>query len=231
VIADAARNFHRDAESDGYQTGWRNSIATNYRVRCVGLSAAYAQDSRKNEIGLLLGATVTPALDVAGLGGSRLEIGSGTTFQLTYARRLVTVSHLALYFEVPALAIPLQDITASIGAVPRNYDSFFVTPGLRMKLAPTAGVSPWFSAGGGYALFDESANRIDGMHNTTRGTSGGALQFGGGVDVRTPIRVLFPISLRAEVRDLYSAKPNYNVDTGGGFQHNVVFSGGLVLHF
>ena len=100
-----------------------------------------------------------------------------------------------------------------------------------MKLAPSQRVSPWLSAGGGYALFDESANRMDGTHNTTRGTSGGALQFGGGVDIRTPIKVLFPIGLRAEVRDLYTAKPNYNISTGGGFQHNVVLSGGVVLHF
>ena len=119
---------------------------------------------------------------------------------------------MALYFEVPALATPLQDITASIGAVPRNYDSFFVTPGLRVKLAPTAGVSPRFSAGGGYALFDES-------------------QFGGGVDFRTPIKSLFPIGLRAEVRDLYTTKPDYNVNTGGGFQHNIALSGGILLHF
>ena len=202
-------------------------------IACVvlNLSAAYAQDSRKNEIGLLLGATVTPTLNVAGTGGSRLEIGTGTTFQLTYARRLVTTPHLALYLEVPALAIPLQDITASIGAVPRNYDSFFVTPGLRVKLAPTVWISPWFSAGGGYALFDESANRMDGTHNTTRGTNGGAIQFGGGVDVRTPIKLLFPVALRAEVRDLYTAKPDYNISTGGGFQHNVALSGGIVLHF
>jgi len=131
---------------------------------------------------LFLGATVTPALDVAGPGGGGLEIGAGNTFQLTYARRLATTPRLALYFEVPALAIPLQDITASIGAVPRNYDYFFVTPGLRVKLAPAAGISLWFSAGGGYALFDESANRMDGAHNITRGTSGGAVQFGGGVE-------------------------------------------------
>ena len=192
---------------------------------------AHAQADRKNEIGLLLGGTVTPALEVAGPGGGSLEIGSGITFQLTYARQLTTRRFAALYFEVPALAIPLQDIKASNGIIPSNYDSFFVTPALRVKLVPSAGLSPWFSAGGGYALFDESANRINGTHNTTRGTNGGALQFGGGVDVRTPIRVFFPIGLRAEVRDLYSAKPNYNVDTGGGFQHNVVFSGGLVLHF
>ncbi len=202
-------------------------------LACVVLALfpAYAQAHRKNEIGLLLGAPVTPGLEVAGSSSSSLKIGSGITFQLTYARQLTTTRSVALYFEVPALAIPLQDITASNGAVPANYDSFFVTPALRVKLAPSARVSPWFSAGGGYALFDESASRIEGTHNITRGTSGSAVQFGGGVDIRTPIKVLFPIGLRAEVRDLYTAKPNYNVSTGGGFQHNVVFSGGLVLHF
>lgn len=202
-------------------------------ITCIvlALSPAYGQDNRKNEIGLLLGGTFTPSLDLAGPGANRLEIGSGTTFQLTYERQLTTTGSTALYLEVPALAIPLQDITSSNGVVPRNYASFFVTPGLRVKFATSRLVSPWFSAGGGYALFDESANRMDGTHNTGRGTSGGALQFGGGADFRTPIRVLLPVGLRAEVRDLYTAKPNYNVSTGSGFQHNVVLSGGIVLHF
>ena len=71
---------------------------------------------------------------------------------------------------------------------------------------------------GAEATLDEGANRIDGTHNTRRGTSGSAVQFSRGVDIRTPIKVLFPIGLRAEVRDLYTAKPNYNVSTGGGFK-------------
>lgn len=195
-----------------------------------GPSSVFAQDERNNEIGLLLGSTSTPALnDVSN--SSKLEIGSGITFQLTYARRLIASTSLDLYFEVPAVAIPLQDIAASNGVLPANYDSFFVTPALRVKLAPHATVSPWFSAGGGYALFDESAKRLDGAHNTSRGTSGGAVQFGGGIDIRTRIKVLFPIGFRLEARDFYTQKPNYNVDTGGGFQHNVALSGGLVLHF
>jgi hypothetical protein len=197
----------------------------------VTLVSAYARADRKNEIGLILGATVTPDLADIAPGGGPLQIGSGITFQLTYARRLIRSRLADLYFEVPAVAIPLQDVIASNGAAPINYDSFFVTPALRVKLAPSARLSPWFSAGGGYALFEESESRTNGTHNTTRGTSGGALQFGGGIDVRTPIKVLFPIGLRAEVRDFYTAKPNYNLNTGGGFQHNVVFSGGLVLHF
>lgn len=190
---------------------------------------AYTQDS-KNEIGLLLGGTVTPALGTAAQ-NSRVEIGSGFTFQATYARRLVDARAAGLYFEIPLLATPLQDVTSSNGLSPANYASLFITPGVRLKLAPEAAFSPWFSVGGGYARFDESALRLDGSPNTSRGTNRGAIQFGGGVDLRTPVRILFPVGLRVEVRDLYSDKPNYNGVVDSGFQHNLVFSGGLVVHF
>jgi len=39
-----------------------------------------------------------------------------------------------------------------------------------------------------------------------------------------------PISLRGEARDFYSDTPNY-ATTGSDRQHNLVFSGGFVLHF
>ena len=191
---------------------------------------AEGQQSSKNEIGLLLGATVTPAVQTEAPVPGKLSIGSGITFQLNYARRLVTRERWALYLEVPAVAVPLQEIGASAGVIPRNYDSFFVTPAARLKFAPGSKIEPWVSAGGGYALFDESAERMDGSHNITRGTSGGAAQFGGGVDLALPFRVLLPLGLRAEVRDFYTAKPHYNA-VSSGFQHNLVFSGGIVLHF
>ena len=191
----------------------------------------HAQDNRKNELGLLLGATVTPELQTVAPAQGSLQIGSGITLQMAYARQLRSSRSFSFYFEVPALAVPLQKIMASNGTVPRNYDSFFVTPGVRVKLIPSGRMSPWFSTGGGYALFDESAGRIDGSHNATRGTSGGAVQFGGGVDLRSPLKVLFPIGFRLELRDLYTSKPTYNLSTGGAFQHNVVFSAGLVVHF
>ena len=199
-------------------------------VFLLAIPVIAAQTESKNELGLMLGGTVTPNLAIAGSGSGSLNIGTGTTLQLNYARRLMKARSLGLYFEIPALAIPQQTIGTSVGAAPKNYDSFFVTPSLRAMLRPAAAFSPWFSAGGGYALFDESARRTDGTPNI-HGTSGGAVQFGGGVDIRTPIRVLFPIGVRLEVRDLYTSKPNYHVDTGGGFQHNLVFSGGLVLRF
>jgi hypothetical protein len=212
---------------------WRQTLLRRIALALALLvpTIAYSQDERKNELGLLLGATVTPAIQTGGPASGNLAIGTGITFQVTYARQLSRSRTSSLYFEVPALAVPLQNITASVGAVPRNYDSFFVTPALRLKIFPRRRLSPWFSAGGGYALFDESAQRIDGVHNSTRGTSGGAAEFGGGVDLRTPIKFLVPLGLRLEVRDLYTSKPTYNIPTGDAFQNNVVFSGGLVLHF
>lgn len=204
-------------------------IAVLFLISSLLAAAAFAQDARNNELGLLLGGAVTPAIGLAG--GGRAEVGSGLTYQATYARRLINAGPAALYLELPFLATPLQDISSGNGAVPANYDSLFVTPGLRVKLLPRAALSPWFSVGGGYALFETSAQRVDGAPNLNeRVTHRGAAQFGGGLDVRLPIQILVPISFRLEVRDLYSGKPNYNVNTGGGFQHNLVFSGGVVVH-
>lgn len=195
----------------------------------IAASVVHAEDQPKNEIGLLLGGTATPAIDLAN--GGVIDVGAGITFQITYARRLAQTDTVGLYLEFPAVAIPLQDLNATPGSTPLNYDSFFITPALRVKFRPNAALSPWLSAGGGYALFEESDERRDGSHNTTRGTSTGALQFAVGLDFRTPVKILIPIGLRAEVRDFYTGKPTYNVSTGGGLQHNLAFSGGLVLSF
>jgi hypothetical protein len=47
-----------------------------------------------------------------------------------------------------------------------------------------------------------------------------------------PIRApLLPIGFRLEVRDLYTSKPAFNIGTGRAFQHNIMFSSGVVLHF
>jgi hypothetical protein len=86
---------------------------------------AHAQKSANNELGLILGATRTPSLTIAGNGGS-IEVGTGISFQVTYARQLMVSDTLAWYLEFPAVAIPLQDVSNPDGATPLNYDSFFV---------------------------------------------------------------------------------------------------------
>jgi len=117
-------------------------ITLELAVLVIAVSAIQAQVNQKNEIGLLLGAVVTPSLNEEG--GGNLKVGSGIAFQLTYARLLSSDSRIRLYFEVPALAIPLQDIRSSNGDIPLNYDSFFVTPSLRAKFRPDSTLSHGF---------------------------------------------------------------------------------------
>lgn len=60
----------------------------------------------------------------------------------------------------------------------------------------------------------------------------GTAQFGGGVDIRTPIHILFPISLRVELRDYYAVNTaNYGSSIRQQGQHDLVPAGGFVIHF
>ena len=197
----------------------------------IAVGLAEGQVVKKNELGLLLGGPVTPELRIANQ-PDKVSFGSGIAFQASYARRLRATKAAAIYIEFPFLTVPDIPVFSPANDVPANYASLFVTPGLRVKFHPTGAVTPWLALGGGYARFDESSELQDGSANPGRiGVNRGAAQFGGGLDFRTPVRVLFPIGLRVEIRDFYSGKPNYNQPTGGGFQHNLLFSGGLVVTF
>ncbi len=79
-----------------------------------------------------------------------------------------------------------------------KLSSVFVTPSLRVKFAPGFPVSPFASIGGGWA------------HYNLAGTSmnKGALQFGGGVDIKTGIPLL---GFRAEVRDFVTGQPDFGI--------------------
>ena len=57
-------------------------------------------------------------------------------------------------------------------------------------------------------------------------------QFGGGIDVRTQLKLLFPIGFRGEFRDFYTlGNPSFGVPVQRSEQHNLVVSEGLVIHF
>ena len=74
-----------------------------------------------------------------------------------------------------------------------------------MEFAPNAVISPWVSGGFGYGISEGRESFGNEVRHSSRYQSTGAAQFGAGVDVRTPIRVWFPISLRGEVRDFCAA--------------------------
>jgi len=197
----------------------------------VSVTALGQNDTSKNELGLLLGVVLRPAAHTVPNIGN-INVQSGLTFQATYARKLGSTPRFAVHLEFPFVATPSADVKSAINAVPRNYASIFLAPSLRLSFAPVAALHPWVSVGVGYGRFDESSTRIDQTENTgTRGKNTAALQIGGGLDVRSPVRVLLPLSFRVEVRDFYSGTPLLNVATESDRQHNVIVSGGVVFHF
>ena len=143
--------------------------------------------------------------------------------------RLASVPFLALYFEVPAAGMLDITVPASALTSPGTYSSIFVTPGLRLKLAPGAPISPYIATGGGLAHFNRSASQTPTGSSST--VNKGVWDIGGGLDMK----VAPFLSLRAEVRDFYSGSPELRLSQVTGTfnerQHNIVGTAGVVVRF
>lgn len=190
-------------------------------------SLTLAQDT-KNEVGLLLGGLSTGSRDIRLPTLSQADISTGITYQASYGRRIVDGKVAALFGEVLFAATPLQDVRSTNTTIPRDYASLFLTPGLKIKFVPGWRVSPYVAAGGGYARFRESDFRTNNQPNTGKiGTNTGVFNYGGGVD----IRLFRYLGLRGEIRDFVSGNPSFNAPFLSNRQHNVLTSGGIVIHF
>jgi len=186
----------------------------------VGVGQAIAQT--RYDVGLLLGATRTSDE------GTALAFDRATTYQATFAWRLWQGSKAAVSVEVPFLASPAFTVATPGASLPKEYAALYLTPGVRLTLHPNGPVSVFASAGGGYARYSESKERANGSANPNqRDTNTGALQFGGGVDMRA-VRWL---GFRGEVRDVYTGARNFSIATSHNDVHNVVVSVGFVLRF
>jgi hypothetical protein len=149
--------------------------------------------TKNSEVGLLLGGSIVPTSNTG------VKINSGLIYQDTYAHKFTANGSIGFGFEITFVALPSQDVQSNSRVSPRNYASIFVTPGIRVTFLSNSAISPWGSVGGGYARFDESTTLISGAPNTFKtGTSKEALQYGGGVDFKTPFKILSPLVLRGE---------------------------------
>ncbi|WP_035346882.1 hypothetical protein [Edaphobacter aggregans] len=201
-------------------------------------SAAHAQSSDptlKNEVGLVVGATLTPSIELRG--GGDVNLNSSLAFGAEYDRRLIG-RQIAVYAGIDFLASPF-DVKASYPAadVSPQYAYLFLTPHVRVKFNADGALQPWLLFGGGYANFAPKQPRAGSVDVTGQGSTG-TFEFGGGVDTKTLIRLSgipvlekLPIGARFEVRDFYSGQPNYGVPTISSRQNNVVLTGGLLLRF
>lgn len=188
-----------------------------------------AHSQANNEVGLVIGATITPSQSLAQ--GSNLTFRPSLALGADYDRRFWNSKRVAVYGGVDFLASPFD---VKLDQRPpdeiRQYAYIFLTPHVRVKFKPQGAIAPWLSFGGGYARFLETQPGTPTV--SKEGTNTGALQFGAGIDSHTLVRVLrIPLGFRLEVRDFYSGVPSYNRRINADFQHNVVFTGGLLLKF
>jgi hypothetical protein len=196
----------------------------------VSISApAICQDMHKNQLGLLLGADIVP--DRHTVTGNNIDLGKSVVFSANYARHLAGDT-TAIYLEFPFAAAPSHTVgNPQTGSI-TDLATLFITPSVRLQFANAGTVSPWVSGGFGYGQYEGSKRLAGGALNPDVRQHVSTAQFGGGVDIRTPIHILFPIGLRAELRDYYTVSaPSFGVPVRDGGQHNIVVAGGIVLRF
>jgi hypothetical protein len=173
--------------------------------------------AQKHELAFSLGGIPDQTRSFQSPATGKVQISSGRSFGINFARGLVHSDVAALYGEIEFVAIPNRSVTAANALVPQNYASLYLAPGLRLKLFPHRRLAPWIAAGGGYALYQQSEKLSNGQEAANRFVHRGVFDLGGGLDYR----VLPLIGLRGEVRDFFSGNPNLGTSLGSSTQHNV----------
>jgi opacity protein-like surface antigen len=166
--------------------------------------------------------------DLALTGGGQLafsnplDLGAAWALEGTFAHALLTVPLMSLSAELPVAGSFNSSIPTLNGLrLARTYNALFITPGVRLRLAPSFPISPYLSAGIGYARFNRQY--FDG---TTSPSSTMAFDLGGGLDLK-----VFPfVSLRGEIRDFNSGGVGLQ-SLVFGRQNNVFVTFGLALRF
>ena len=177
----------------------------------IALFAAGAH-AQSNELGVTIGGYF-PINDPLSASAAFAVGGS-------FAHRIASLPLASAYVEVPAFwtfnstASAFQLITGK----PR-YNALFVTPGVKLKLAPEFFLSPYVLVGGGVAHFT--------ARNVTNNSSNSAtFEVGGGLDMK----VAPFISARADIRDFYSGSPDLVLNLTQR-QNQLITSVGLVFRF
>lgn len=86
---------------------------------------------------------------------------------------------------------------------------------------------PGISIGGGFGHFGVADHLEFGGSNPGKGSNTGIFQMGLGLDVR----VTHTFSVRGQVRDFWSGRPDLNLDTDKSRQHNFFVGGGVIWRF
>jgi hypothetical protein len=171
--------------------------------------------AQKNDFGFTLGGYVAAS--------SPLDIGAAWALEGSYARRVASVPLISLSAELPVAESFTSSVPTLNGlTLARSYTSFFITPGARIRLAPSFPISPYIAAGLGYGRFNRKL--FDG---STSASGAFVADIAGGLD----IKILPFISLRGEIRDFNSTAPGVESLFAAGRQNNLFITLGVGARF
>lgn len=118
-------------------------------LTATAVLAQTGEAPRKNEIGLVIGATETPSIGKTA--GGTIDLNSSLSLGAEYDRRLLG-QRTTLYVGVDFLASP-ADVKVSYpsSVVSPEYAYLFLSPHIKVNFNSTRTLQPWLSFGGGYA--------------------------------------------------------------------------------
>jgi opacity protein-like surface antigen len=186
--------------------------------------------AQEHEIGFLFGRlkpsdrslSINPAQTVDA------AFSGAATYQINYSNRVVNGEIASVHFEIPVIVAPRVGVKSDNFFLPRTYSTLLFTPGLKLKVFPGGGFSPYVVSGIGLGRFSESGTNINGTPNTgDRTRTSFVFNYGGGVE----LNVLGPLSVRGEVRDFMTGNPSFSEPFLSNRQHNLYIGVGFVLKF
>jgi hypothetical protein len=184
--------------------------------------------AQANDVSAGVGRTFISDQGVSGVvaNDTNIHFGDGISYSLSYGRRIVDAGFASLTVEVPFVHDPNFDLNFATNVVPKSFSAYYLTPSLRINLAPHFAFSPWISGGGGFAHFTPSSTLVYGGPSTAKSNTTSAIQLGVGLD----IHLIGPLKLRGEVRDFYTGEPDFGFKPQK-YMHNYFAGAGVVWSF
>src|SRR5262249_17131639 len=139
----------------------------------VSAPAVLAQE---HELALLVGRLKASDSTLNSVGQVKAAFDGAVTYQINYANRMVNGEVASLHWELAIAGAPRTGVRSSNVLLPRTYSTLIFTPGLKLKIFPGGGFSPYLAGGGCLGRFSPRRTDINRTPNT-RGLSATSLVF------------------------------------------------------
>ena len=178
--------------------------------------------AQTNDICILAGA-YAPSLSVSNQ-PAPVSVSAGASVQIGYAHQLRLMRSASLDLDVPLTIATHHGEVIGWDMSVSSQTNLFFTPGIRYRLNPQTGISPFVVLGGGVGSFGTAQGHAGSSFSLrVERVVSPVLGFGGGAD----FRITQLLSFRGEVRD-FVGRAGLGGTEG---RHHPVFVVGFGFHF